>query len=55
MGDKKDVLVEEKDIELVKKSVPNAPRDEMIRAIQENDGDVVNAIMKLKTKYKWDK
>jgi len=52
MGDKKDVLVEEKDIELVKKSVPNAPREEMIRAIQENDGDVVNAIMKLKTKYK---
>jgi len=50
--EKKVLQIEEKDIELISKSVPNATREEMINAYQENDGDVINAIMVLKKNKK---
>jgi len=48
--DSKEVQIEEKDIELIQKSCPNATREDMIKAYKDNGGDVVNAIMELKSK-----
>jgi len=45
-----EVQIEEKDIELIQKSCPSATREDMIKAYKDNGGDVVNAIMELKSK-----
>jgi len=47
-----EIQVEEKDIELIQKSCPNATREEMEKAYKDNAGDVVNSIMELKSKQK---
>jgi len=47
-----EVQIEDKDIELIQKSCPNATREDMIKAYKDNGGDVVNAIMELKSKGK---
>jgi len=50
-----EIQVEEKDIELIQKSCPNATREEMEKAYKDNAGDVVNSIMELKSKQKKNK